>query len=67
MIESGVDVNQTESEHHLTALHVIVDAEFSGQSLRVIKPFIYIIFSFDSMVSKIYINSKRIEQNWSDY
>ena len=35
LIESGVDVNQTESEHHLTALHVIVDAEFAGQSLRV--------------------------------
>jgi hypothetical protein len=35
LIESGVDVNQTESEHNLTALHVIVDAEYAGQSLRV--------------------------------
>lgn len=35
LIESGCDVNQTESEHHLTPLHVICDAEFAGQSLRV--------------------------------
>jgi hypothetical protein len=34
-IESGADVNLTESEHHLTALHVICDAEYHGQSLRV--------------------------------
>lgn len=36
LIESGADVNQTESEHHLTPLHVICDAEYHGQSLRVI-------------------------------
>ena len=34
-IEAGADVNQTESEHHLTALHVICDAEYQGQCLRV--------------------------------
>ena len=34
-IDAGADVNQTESEHHLTALHVICDAEYHGQSLRV--------------------------------
>ena len=39
LIESGVDVNQTESEHYLTALHVICDAEFNGQSLTVKKFF----------------------------
>lgn len=33
LIMSGVDVNQTESEHFLSALHVICDAEFNGQSL----------------------------------
>ena len=36
LLESHVDVNQTESEHHLTALHVVCDAEYHGQSLRVI-------------------------------
>lgn len=41
LIESGADVNQTESEHHLTALHVVCDAEYHGQSLRV-----SILFSF---------------------
>jgi hypothetical protein len=35
LIESCADVNQTESEHHLTPLHVICDAEYYGQSLRV--------------------------------
>lgn len=35
LIEAGADVNQTESEHHLTPLHVICDAEYHGQSLRV--------------------------------
>ena len=35
LLESNVDVNQTESEHHLTALHVVCDAEYHGQSLRV--------------------------------
>lgn len=39
LIKSGVDVNQTESEHHLTALHVICDAEFNGQTLTVINVF----------------------------
>ena len=33
LIESGADVNRTESEHHLSALHIICDAEFNGQSL----------------------------------
>lgn len=37
LIEAGADVNQTESEHHLTPLHVICDAEYHGQSLRVFK------------------------------
>ena len=41
-IRSGVDVNQTESEHHLTALHVICDAEFNGQTLTVMFHFIYL-------------------------
>lgn len=36
LIENCADVNQTESEHHLTPLHVICDAEYYGQSLRVI-------------------------------
>lgn len=35
LIESGADVNRTESEHHLSALHIICDAEFNGQSLSV--------------------------------
>jgi hypothetical protein len=35
LIEANVDVNQTESEHHLTALHVVCDAEYHGQNLRV--------------------------------
>ena len=34
LIDVGVDVNQTESEHHLTALHVVCDAEYHGQSVR---------------------------------
>lgn len=36
LIEHNADVNQTESEHHLTPLHVVCDAEYHGQSLRVI-------------------------------
>lgn len=35
LIEASADVNQTESEHHLSPLHVICDAEYHGQSLRV--------------------------------
>ena len=35
LIESGADANQTESEHHLTAIHIICDAEFKGQSMSV--------------------------------
>lgn len=35
LIENGADPNQTESEHHLSALHVISDAEYHGQTLRV--------------------------------
>ena len=31
----GADPNQTESEHHLTPIHVLCDAEYHGQSLRV--------------------------------
>lgn len=34
LIESGADPNQTESEHHLTPVHVLCDAEYHGQSLR---------------------------------
>lgn len=45
LIESGADVNQTESEHNLTPLHVICDAEFAGQSLRV-TILIFINFKF---------------------
>lgn len=37
LIEANADVNQTESEHHLSPLHVVCDAEYHGQSLRVIK------------------------------
>ncbi|CAF2530038.1 unnamed protein product [Rotaria sp. Silwood2] len=33
-IENGADPNQTESEHHLTPIHVLCDAEYHGQSLR---------------------------------
>ncbi|CAF1165302.1 unnamed protein product [Adineta ricciae] len=33
-IEHGADPNQTESEHHLTPIHVLCDAEYHGQSLR---------------------------------
>lgn len=35
LIECGADVNQTESEHYLSALHIICDAEFNGQSMTV--------------------------------
>ena len=35
LIENGADPNATESEHHLTPLHVVCDAEYHGQSLRV--------------------------------
>jgi len=34
LIENGADPNQTESEHHLTPIHVLCDAEYHGQSLR---------------------------------
>ena len=42
----GADPNQTESEHHLTPIHVLCDAEYHGQSLRVKeeKPFRQIVF-----------------------
>lgn len=33
-IDAGADPNLTESEHHLTPLHVLCDAEYHGQSLR---------------------------------
>ncbi|CAF3991501.1 unnamed protein product, partial [Rotaria sordida] len=33
-IENGADPNQTESEHHLTPIHVLCDAEYHGQNLR---------------------------------
>lgn len=33
--QNGADPNQTESEHHLTPIHVLCDAEYHGQSLRV--------------------------------
>ena len=39
LVENCADVNQTESEHHLTPLHVICDAEYYGQSLRVKEKF----------------------------
>ena len=35
LIESGADPNQTESEHNLSPLHIICDAEYNGQSLKV--------------------------------
>jgi ankyrin repeat protein len=44
LIESCADVNQTESEHHLTPLHVICDAEYFGQSLRVLIKLIFFLF-----------------------
>ena len=34
-MKNGADPNQTESEHHLTPIHVLCDAEYHGQSLRV--------------------------------
>ncbi len=34
-LQNGADPNQTESEHHLTPIHVLCDAEYHGQSLRV--------------------------------
>jgi len=34
LIENGADPNQTESEHHLSPIHVLCDAEYHGQSLR---------------------------------
>ncbi|KAI0986318.1 hypothetical protein GJ496_005526 [Pomphorhynchus laevis] len=34
IIEAGADTNQTESEHHLTPIHVLCDAEYQGQCLR---------------------------------
>jgi hypothetical protein len=35
ILKNGADPNQTESEHHLTPIHVLCDAEYHGQSLRV--------------------------------
>ena len=35
LLEYTIDVNQAESEHHLTPLHVICDADYHGQTLRV--------------------------------
>jgi ankyrin repeat protein len=35
LIENGADPNQTESEHHLSPLHVVCDSEYQGQTLRV--------------------------------
>ncbi|CAF1056182.1 unnamed protein product [Didymodactylos carnosus] len=35
LIDNNADPNQTESEHHLTPIHVLCDAEYHGQSLRV--------------------------------
>lgn len=40
LIEANSDVNHTESEHHLSPLHVICDAEYHGQSLRVNLPLV---------------------------
>lgn len=37
LIDNGADPNQTESEHHLTPIHVLCDSEYAGQSLRVSK------------------------------
>lgn len=34
LIEAGADPNQTESEHHLTPIHVLCDAEYHGQFIR---------------------------------
>lgn len=54
LIEAGADVNQTESEHHLTPLHVICDAEYHGQSLRVMLSFslFFLLFKqFDLLIS----------------
>lgn len=33
LIENGADPNQTESEHELTALHVLVDGPYKGQTI----------------------------------
>lgn len=50
LIESGADVNQTESEHHLTPLHVICDAEYHGQSLRVLFAYLQFFHRYSSFV-----------------
>lgn len=45
LIEANSDVNQTESEHHLSPLHVVCDAEYHGQSLRVNRNFLLFILT----------------------
>ncbi|KAL7674594.1 hypothetical protein ACOME3_000871 [Neoechinorhynchus agilis] len=34
LLDVSADPNQTESEHHLTPIHVLCDAEYYGQNLR---------------------------------
>lgn len=34
LVDAGADPNQSESEHHLTPIHVLCDAEYQGQFLR---------------------------------
>jgi ankyrin repeat protein len=46
LIESNADVNQYESEHHLTPLHVICDAEYEGQNLTVKNKHLILTFLF---------------------
>jgi ankyrin repeat protein len=60
LIENGADPNQPESEHHLTALHILCDAEYHGQTLRVrfYSRFLFKIKFF------VFFCSKRIERIW---
>jgi hypothetical protein len=44
LLKNGADPNQTESEHHLTPIHVLCDAEYHGQSLRVNRIYFRLIF-----------------------
>jgi hypothetical protein len=56
ILKNGADPNQTESEHHLTPIHVLCDAEYHGQSLRVslvIKSIKLFIFYYSKKIELI--------------
>ena len=44
LIENGANPNQTESEHHLTPIHVICDVQYAGQMLSVKLTFFFVCF-----------------------